>query len=73
MRATLNTNVMYPLLHCDLDTTALIDYYLNPKNKEMFAILYIIMFTSHPDLSFDQFVIERSFVHDLQKITNVGF
>lgn len=73
IRKILNKNVIYPLLHCDLDTAAMIDYYLNPKNKEMFAILYIIMVTFHPDFSFHQNVIERSFVHDLQRITNIRF
>ena len=39
--------------YCDFESTAPTDSYLDPKNEEIFAISYVIIFAFHPDLNFD--------------------
>lgn len=51
----------------DCDNNAPTDSCLDPENREMFAISYVIIFAFRPELNFDRIIIERSFGYNLTK------
>ena len=51
----------------DCDNNAPTDSCLDPENREMFAISYVIIFAFRPELNFDRIIIERSFGYSLTK------
>lgn len=56
-----------------LETTAPTDSCLDPEDKNMFAVSYVIIFTFYPDLNFQRVIIERSFGYSLEKLTTLGY
>ena len=59
--------------YIDFETTAPTDECLDPENRKMFAVSYVILFTFHPDLDIDCAIIERSFVHSRKKLTSLNY
>ena len=51
------------MTYIDFETTATTDDFLDPENKKMIAVSYVINFAFHPDLQFDRIIIGRSFGH----------
>ena len=44
--------------YIDFETTAPTDDCLDPENRKMFAVSYVIIFAFHPDLQLDRVIIE---------------
>ena len=57
----------------DFETTAPNDECLDPENRKMFAVSYVIIFAFHPDLDINSVVIERSFGHSREKLTSLNY
>ena len=59
--------------YISFETTAPTDECLDPKNRKMFAVSYVIIFAFHPDLDIDHVIIERSFGHSREKLTSLNY
>ena len=59
--------------YIDFETTAPTDSFLDPKDKNMFAVSYVKIFAFQPDLNFERVIIERSFGHSLDKLITVDY
>ena len=76
---TFEENLKYkgniPLVaYIDFETTALTDQqWIDPENREMFAVSYAIIFTFHPDLHIDCVIIEHSFRYSLEKLADLSY
>ena len=55
----------------NFETTKSIDECLDPENRKMFAVSYVIIFAFHHDLDIDLVIIERSFGHSCEKINKL--
>ena len=65
---TLEENLKYkgnvPLIaYIDFETTVQTDECLDPENRKMFALSYVIIFAFHSELDINRVIIERSFGH----------
>ena len=47
--------------------------WLDPKNRKMFAVSYVIIFAFHPDLHIDRVIVERSFGHSLKGLADLSY
>ena len=56
--------------HVNLETTAPTDDCLDPENRAMFAVSYVIIFAFHPELDIDHVILKRSFRHLGEKLTS---
>ena len=60
--------------YIDFEMTASTDQqWLDPKNRKMFAVSYVIIFTFHPDLHIDHVTVERSFGHSLKGLADLSY
>ena len=63
-----------PLTACiDFETTAPTDDCLDPENKKMSAVSYVIIFAFHPELQIDRVIIERSFGHLQAQLLSLNY
>ena len=63
-----------PVAYIDFETTAPTDTCLNPENRNVYIVSYVIVFAFHPDLTqINRVIIERSFGHSLQKINELSY
>lgn len=60
------------VFYCDFETTAPTGSQ-SPEGTVIFAVSYIIVFAFHPDLNFERIIVERSFGHNLSKLTYVAY
>ena len=75
---TLEENLKYkgdiPLAaYIDFETTAPTDECLDPENRKMFAVSYVIIFDFYPNLDIDRVIIEHSFGHSREKLTSLNY
>ena len=59
--------------YIDFETTAPTDDFLDPENRRMFAVSYVIIFAFHPELSLDRIIIEQSFGHSLAQLCSLDY
>ena len=59
--------------YIDFETTAPTDDCLDPENKKMYAVSYVIIFAFHPELKIDRVIIERSFGHSQARILSLNY
>ena len=59
--------------YIDFETTAPTDDCLDPENRRMFAVSYVIIFAFHPELSLDRIIIEWSFGHSLAQLCSLDY
>ena len=60
--------------YIDLETSTPTDQqWIDPENRKLFAVSYIIIFTFHPDLHIDRVIIERSFGHSLERLADLSY
>ena len=57
--------------YIDFEITAPTDDCLDPENRKMFAVSYVIISAFHPDLDIDRVIIERSSGHPREKLTSL--
>ena len=59
--------------YADFETITPTDDYLDPENRQMFAVSYAIIFAFHPDLNLERAIIERSFGHSLEDLISINY
>lgn len=64
---------MPPVAYIGFETTAPSDTSLNPENRNLYAVSYVIIFAFHPDFRIKCVIIERSFGHSLQQLNNLNY
>ena len=57
----------------DFETTAPTDNCLDPEQKTMFVISYVMIVAFHPVLKLDRIIIYRSFAHSLEQLTTLNY
>ena len=60
-------------IYFDFETTAPTDNCLDPEQKEMFVVFYVMIATFHPRLQLDRIIVSRSFAHSLEQLTTVNY
>lgn len=60
-------------IYFDFETTAPTDNCLDPEQKEMFVVFYVMIATFHPRLQLDRIIVNRSFAHSLEQLTTVNY
>ena len=61
------------VIYFDCETTAANDSCLDPEQKEMLVVSYVMVVTFHPELEFNRIIVERSFLHAFQKLTTIDY
>ena len=59
--------------YANFETIATSDDYQDPENRKMFAVSHAIVFAWHPDLKLERVIIERSFGHSLDELTDLKY
>ena len=59
--------------YIDFETTAPTNSCFDPKQKKMFVVLYVIIFSFHPKLKMNRIIIQRSFGHSLEQLTTINY
>ena len=60
--------------YIDFETTTPTDTCLDHKNKNLYVVLYVIVFAFHPHLmQINRVIIKRSFGHSLQKLNKLSY
>ena len=75
---TFEENLKYkgdiPLIaYVDFETTAPKNDCINPENRAMFAVSYVMNFALHPELDINRVIIEHSFGHSREKLTSLNY
>ena len=60
-------------IYSNFETTAPTDNCLDPEQKKMFVVSYVMIVAFHPDLHLDRIIIQRSFAHSLEQLTTLDY
>ena len=60
-------------VYFDFETTAPTDNCLDPEQKKMFVVSYVIIVAFHPALQLDRVIVYRSFAHTLDQLSNIEY
>ena len=60
-------------VYFDFETTAPTDNCLDPEQKKMFVVSYVMIVAIHPALQLNRFIIYRSFAHTLDQLSNIDY
>ena len=60
-------------IYFDFETTALTDNCLDPEQKKMFVVSYVMIVAFHPELKLDRIIIQRSFAHSIEQLTKLNY
>ena len=61
-------------LFFDFETTSPTDAdYLNPEDKKMFVVSYVIVVAFHPHFDFDRILIQRSVCHSKKELISINY
>ena len=60
-------------VYFDFETTAPTDNCLDPEQKKMFVVSYLMIVAFHPALQLNRFIIYRSFAHTLDQLSNIDY
>ena len=61
------------VIYFNYETTAATDNCLDPEQKEMFVVSYVIVVAFHPELEFNRIIVVCSFSHTFQKLTTIDY
>ena len=61
------------VLYFDLETTALTDNCLDPEQKKMFVVSYVLIVAFHPALKLNRIIKQRSYAHSLEQLTSLNY
>ena len=61
------------IIYFDLETTAPTDNCLDPEQKKMFVVSYVMIVAFHPELKLDRIIIQRSFAHSIEQLTSLDY
>ena len=59
--------------YIDFETTAPTDDYLDPECNKMNVVSYFIILAFHPNLNLPRIIIERSFGHSLERLSQIDY
>ena len=59
--------------YIDFETTAPTDDYLDPESNKMNVVSYVIILAFHPKLNLPRIIIERSFGHSLERLSQIDY
>ena len=57
----------------DFETIAPADNCLNQEQKNMFVVLYTLIYAFHPKLNLIRIVVQRRFGHSLSKLATIDY
>ena len=60
-------------IYFDFETTAPTDNRLDPEQKKMFVVSYVMVVAFHPALKLERIIIYRSFAHSVEQLTNLTY
>ena len=60
------------VVYIDFETTAPTDTSLDPENRNLCAVSYVIIFAFHPDVKIKCVIIKRSFGRSLQQLNGLS-
>ena len=60
------------VIYFDFETTAPTDNCLDPEQKKMFVVLYVMVFAFNPELNLERIIIQRSFSHLIDQLTSLN-
>ena len=55
------------VIYFDFETTAPTDNCLDPKQKKMFVVLYVMIVAFNPELKLESIIIQISFAHSIDQ------
>ena len=61
------------VVYLDFETTAPADNCLDPEQKKMFVVSYVMIVAFHPELKLDRIIIYRSFAHTVEQLTTLDY
>ena len=61
------------VVYFDFETTAPTDNCLDPEQKKLFVVSYVMIVAFHPELKLDQIIIDRSFAHSLEQLATLDY
>ena len=61
------------VVYFDFETTAPVDNYLDPEQKKMFAISYVMIVAFNAELNLDRIIIQRSFAHSVEQLSSLDY
>ena len=60
-------------IYFDFETTSPTDSeWLDPEDKKMFVMSYVIIVAFHPHFNFDRILVQRSLCHSKEQLTSVN-
>ena len=61
------------VIYFDFETTARTDNCLDPEQKKMFVVSYVMIVAFHRELNLERIIIHHSFVHSLDQLTTLNY
>ena len=61
------------VIYFDFETTAPTDNCLDPVQKEMFVVLYVMIVAFSPELNLERIIIQRSSAHSIEQLTSLNY
>ena len=61
------------VIYFDFETTTPTDNCLDPEQKKMFVVSYVMIVAFHPELKLDRIIIRRSFTHSIEQLTSLDY
>ena len=61
------------VIYFDFETTAPTDNCLDPEQKKMFVISYVMIVAFNPELNLDRIIIQRGFAHSVKQLTSLDY
>ena len=61
------------LIYFDFETTAPTDNCLDPEQKKMFVVSYVMIVAFNPELNLERIIIQRSFAHSIDQLTSLNY
>ena len=61
------------VIYFDFETTAPTDNCLDPEQKKMFVVLYVMIVAFNPELNLERIIVQRSFAHSIDELTSLNY
>ena len=61
------------VIYFEFERTAPADTCLDPEQKKMFVVSYVMIVAFHAELILDSIIIERSFTHSIEQLTSLDY
>ena len=61
------------VIYFDFETTAPTDNCLDPEQKKMSVVSYVLIVAFNPELKLDRIIIQRSFAHSIEQLTSLDY